>query len=66
MKFKRKFYCCNVMAEDEIFETPVTLYDSVTKLKKKTRCWKECGIAEITITGKSLTPGLPYNKRYKK
>ena len=65
MKLKRKFYCCNTAAEDEIFETPITLYDSVTKLKKKTRCWKECGIAEITITGKSLTLGMPYSKRGK-
>lgn len=65
MKVK-KLYCCNTTADHEIFETPVTLYTSVPKLKKKQNCWKECGISEITVTTKVLTPGLPYNKRYKK
>ena len=65
MKFKKKFYCCNTAAEHELFETPVTLHTSVSKLKKAQKCWKECGITEVTMTSKVLTPGIPYSKRGK-
>jgi hypothetical protein len=57
MKLKKKFYCCNVAAEWELFETATTLYPSVAKLKKARTCWKYCGIAEITMTGKAITKG---------
>ena len=55
--FKREYFCCNITAECEIFETGVVLYDSIAKLKKKTKCWKKCGIAKVTIFAETLVKG---------
>lgn len=57
IKLKKKFYCCSTDARHEMFEQPVTLYPTMAKLKKKSRCWEECGITEITISGRVVVKG---------
>lgn len=44
-----KMYMCSIVADWEIGDTDVTLYSSLDDLKRKHKCWKDCGVTEVTV-----------------
>lgn len=52
-----KGYICGTdTTEINLGATDVIIYPSVAALKKKRKCWKECGILEIEVEGRYVTP----------
>ena len=56
-----KKYLCGVSFQFEVGECDdIHFYDSIKELKKKGKCWKQCGIVEIEFDG----PGNPTDRGY--
>lgn len=49
-KKTHKLYLCGVDWIYEMGNTTSVLYPSVRALKQNARCWKECGIVEVTVS----------------
>ena len=42
-------YICGIDYQHELGECDITIYATLESLKKKTKCWKECGIVELGV-----------------
>jgi hypothetical protein len=43
------YICGTDVLEISLGATDIIIYPSITELKKKSKCWKECGIVEIKL-----------------
>ena len=62
-----KGYICGTdIAEVHMGATDVIIYPSAAALKKKRKCWEECGIVEIEVNGKYIVDPMPIDEIVKR
>lgn len=59
MSGKRVFYTCCTEYNYHVGNDAdgAKFYNTLKELKKNIKCWKECGIYEVTMTSKLKNPG---------